>query len=166
MSGGGAWEVLVVGIGNPDRGDDGLGPAVAERLRGLAPAGVCVAECCGDVLALIDLWSKFDAVIVIDAGAANGSIGRIYRFDAAHQPLPVTMGCRSTHALGLGPAIELARSLRRLPRKFIAYVVEGSCFDMGAALSPAIAASIDSVVDRILGELAGWTAAKGAATDA
>ena len=32
-------KVLVVGIGNPDRGDDGIGPLVATRLAGRAAAG-------------------------------------------------------------------------------------------------------------------------------
>ena len=31
-----AGQVLVVGVGNPDRGDDGVGPMVARRLREFA----------------------------------------------------------------------------------------------------------------------------------
>jgi len=37
MSGSDRPLVLVVGIGNSDRGDDGVGPAVARRLRGRVP---------------------------------------------------------------------------------------------------------------------------------
>jgi hypothetical protein len=35
---------LVIGIGNPDRGDDAVGLAVAGRVRAAAPAGVTVIE--------------------------------------------------------------------------------------------------------------------------
>jgi len=49
MTGTDQLSVLVVAIGNPDRGDDGFGPAVAQRLRGRVPSTVRVLECSGDV---------------------------------------------------------------------------------------------------------------------
>jgi Ni,Fe-hydrogenase maturation factor len=47
---------LVIGIGNPDRGDDAAGLAVARNVRAAAPAGVAVIELDGDQLALLDAW--------------------------------------------------------------------------------------------------------------
>ena len=48
MSGGDQLSVLVVGIGNPDRGDDAVGPTVARRLRGRVPSGICDGPGCLD----------------------------------------------------------------------------------------------------------------------
>lgn len=145
---------LVAGIGNPDRGDDGVGPALARRLRGRTPAGVRVIECSGDILTLIEAWSGFSTVIVIDATAKLGQPGRIHRIDLTARTLPVALARGSTHALGLAEAVELARSLGRLPSHLIGYLVEGERFDIGAPLSPAVAAAVERVAQQILGKLA------------
>ena len=44
-------------------------------------------------------------------------------------------GASSTHAVGIGEAIELARTLDRLPGRLIVYAVEGHRFDAGLGLS-------------------------------
>jgi hydrogenase maturation protease len=153
MSGRARPRVLVAGIGNSDRGDDGLGPAVISRLRGEVPEGVRILECSGDVLALIQEWAGFSTVIVVDAAAPLGQAGRIHRLDLTGEPLPVAFACSSTHAFGVAEAVELARSLGRLPSHLIAYLVEGSRFDIGAPFSPAVAKAADRVAERILVEL-------------
>ena len=146
--------VLVAAVGNPDRGDDGIGPAVAGRLKGWVPNGVRVVERRGDVLSLIEEWQGFAAVILVDAAAPAGRPGRIHRLDLSCRPLPDGFANGSTHALGLGEAVELARHLQRLPRRVIAYLVEGEGFGVGEPLSPAAAAAIDPVVARICAEFA------------
>jgi hydrogenase maturation protease len=154
MSGGDPSGVLVAAIGNPDRGDDGFGPAVATRLRGRVPAGVRIIERSGDVLALIEEWNGFSAVIVVDAAAPIGRPGRVHRLDLASRPLPDGFARSSTHAFGVAEAVELARSLNRLPRHLVAYLVEGERFDIGSPLSPAVSDAADRVAERIRNELA------------
>ena len=44
---------MVLGVGNPDRGDDAAGCAVVRRLEGLLPAGVDVIERDGEGTALL-----------------------------------------------------------------------------------------------------------------
>ncbi len=160
MSGGGRTGVLVAGIGNPDRGDDGLGPAVANRLRGRVPAGVRILERNGDVLALIEEWSGCTAVVVVDAAAPLGRPGRIHRLDLTGQPLSGGLARSSTHAFGIAEAVELAGSLGRLPGQLIAYLVEGERFDIGAPLSPLVAEAVDRVAERILVELSRMSPAR------
>jgi hydrogenase maturation protease len=146
-------EIIVAAVGNPDRGDDGFGPAVADRLRGALPAGVRLVECGGDVLRLIDEWGRSDAVIVIDAAASIGHPGRVHRVDLAdRQPLAAPPRA-STHALGVAEAVELARSLGRLPGSVIVYLAEGECFDVAAPLSPPVAAAVDRVAACALAEV-------------
>ena len=70
MTGGaGNGGALVVGIGNPLRGDDGVGPAVAALLRARAHPGVQVAEVHADPIALLDLWAGRRRVVLVDACA-------------------------------------------------------------------------------------------------
>ena len=84
-------KVLVACLGNPDRGDDGLGAAVARALAGRLPDGVGLAVRSGDMLGLIDDWAGFDAVVCVDAAApmdaSLGTPGRIHRVDLARDDL-------------------------------------------------------------------------------
>ena len=63
--------------------------------------------------------------------------------------------CRmvNSHALGVAETVELARSLGRLPRCLVAYLVEGERFTTGAPLSPAVAGAVEDVAERVVLEL-------------
>jgi hydrogenase maturation protease len=153
MSGSDRPLVLVVGIGNPDRGDDGVGPAVVRRLKGRIPTSVRVLECSGDALTLLDDWVGFTAVILVDAVAPIDRPGRVHHIALANNPLPLAFSPHSTHAIGLAEAIELARCLGRLPRSITAYLVEGEQFEAGAQLSPVVASAVDDVVGAIITDI-------------
>jgi len=152
---------LVAGIGNPDRGDDGFGPTVAQRLRGRAPFTVRVVERSGDALALIEDWNGIPFVIVIDAAAAISQPGRVHRLDLTDRLLPIGLAPPSSHAFGVAETVELARSLGKLPRHLIAYLVEGEQFATGAPLSPKVANAVETVAERIVNELSAILEAKG-----
>jgi hydrogenase maturation protease len=160
---------LVVGIGNPDRGDDGVEPAIAQRVSGRVPPGVSVLELGGDVLALIESWAGIPSVIVVDAVAPIAEPGRFHRLDLAKNPLPVAFAPPSTHAFGLAETVELARSLGKLPPFLVAYLVKGEQFEPGAPLSPTVAKAVEKVVERVSQELSailGTPQAQGTAGDA
>ena len=153
MSGSDRPPVFVIGIGNPDRGDDGIGPAVARQLSGRVPPGVRVLELGGDVLALMEDWKGCSAVILVDAVAPIAEPGRIHRLDLAKSPLPVVFSPASTHAFGLAETVELARSLGRLPPFLVAYLIEGGQFEAGGPLSPMVAKAVETAVEQIALEL-------------
>jgi hydrogenase maturation protease len=161
MTGSDQPSVLVVAIGNSDRGDDGFGPSVASELRGKAPSGVRILERSGDVLALIEDWSSSPSVIIVDAMTSITKPGRVHRLDLTHSPLPIGFSPRSSHAFGVAETVELARSLGRLPPCLLAYVAEGERFETGTRLSPAVAAAVEDVAERVLGELSAIFEAKG-----
>jgi hydrogenase maturation protease len=144
---------LVVGIGNPDRGDDGFGPAVARRLNGQVSSQACIIERSGDALALIEEWSGIPFVIVIDAMAPISNPGQVHCLDLTNSSLPIGFAPRSSHAFGLAETIELARSLGRLPQCLVAYLVEGQQFATGAPMSLAVGDAVEGVAERVVGEL-------------
>jgi hydrogenase maturation protease len=144
---------LVIGIGNADRGDDAAGLAVARRVRAAtAPREVTVAELIGDQLGLLDAWDGVKEVYVIDAVCSGGAPGTVYRFDGA-QLLDARFRHRGTHTLSLADVIELARALGRLPARLTGYGIEGAAFELGAGLSPEVAAAVEAVAGRLLAEL-------------
>jgi hydrogenase maturation protease len=146
-------KVLVVGLGNPDRGDDGIGAAVAQALVGRLPPDAAVKVRRGDLLALIQDWEGFEAIVCIDAAAPMGVPGRICRVDLNSTALPRNLSFTSSHALGLPEAIELARSLQLAPRQIIVYAIEGASFDSGAPLTPAVAAAAQLAADQVVAEV-------------
>jgi len=146
---GGRGSVLVIGVGNPDRGDDGAGPRVAALLRA---QGVNAADHDGDGLALIDLWENHSAVVIVDAMVTGAAPGTVRRFDAAAGPLPREAFAVSSHAFGVAEAVETARALGRLPARIIVYGIEGESFALGAGLSDRVEQACPRVAQDILVE--------------
>lgn len=137
-------------LGSPFRGDDGVGPAVSERLRA---AGAIVLDCADEPTRLLELWDGFDTVVVVDAVRSGAPPGTFHRVDAAGGPLPRDLGLASTHAMGIADALELGRALGRAPRRVVVVGVEGASFEMGEEMSPAVAAALDPLVRAALEEL-------------
>jgi hydrogenase maturation protease len=148
-------KVLVVGIGNPDRADDGAGALVATRLAGRLPSDVTLMTRRGDILSLMQDWAGFDAVVCIDAAAPMGVPGRIDRIDAGAGELPHELSFASSHAFGLGETIALSRTLGSLPGRVIVYAVEGAAFEGGAAMTPEVRTAAAEVADQVVAEV-GW----------
>jgi hydrogenase maturation protease len=149
-------EVVVIGVGNPDRGDDGVGPEVLARLEGRVPGGVRLVRLAGaDPAGIIDAWLGAGRVVLVDAMVSGAVPGTISRFDAAAAPLPAGVRLASTHVLGAETAVEMARALGRLPARLVVYGVEGDTFTVGAGLSPAVALALSAATDRVLEEVCG-----------
>lgn len=153
--------VVVIGIGNPFRGDDGAGIEVARRLRALMPPGVEVLEQDGESTALIDAWQDGRVAYVIDAVRADGPAGEIHRIDLHRDGdgdddgggIPSTPSRDSSHALGLGDAVELARVLDRLPSRLVLIGIAGTRFDAGDTITEPVLAAIDVVVEQLAEEV-------------
>jgi hydrogenase maturation protease len=146
--------VLVAGVGNAMRRDDGAGVEVARRLRAAgAPAGVDVYAEEGEPVALLDRFAGRDAVVLVDTMRSGAPAGTIRRLDATDEALPL-VGSTSTHAIGLAASIELARTLGRLPARVVVYAVEGGCYDAGRGLSGPVAAAVPALIDAVRAEAA------------
>jgi hydrogenase maturation protease len=142
----------VIGIGNPLRGDDAVGLLAARRVRELADPEVEVMELEGEPARLIDAWQGARLAVVVDAVKSDAPGGAVMRFDATASPLPPSLSATSTHALGLGDAVEIARALDWLPERLIVFGVEGTRFQAGSDLSPAVAAAVQAVAEAVLRE--------------
>ena len=150
--------IVIIGMGNPLRRDDGIGWSVARQLEALVQPGVEVRIHRGG-LGLMDTWKGASVVVVIDAVSSGAPAGTLSRFDASTRPLPQHLGTTcSTHDFGLNEAVELARAMDQLPSRFIVIGVEGADFTPGSGLSPAVAGAIEKTVEAVLQELSPLTA--------
>jgi len=145
---------IVIGIGNPDRGDDGVGRAVARSLQGRLPPKVAIVEQDGEATSLMACFDGVRTAYLIDACASVAARpGSVQRFDVSGTPLPQGAFTLSTHGLGLAEAIELARALGQLPPRCIVYAVEAGTVEPGAPLSPPVAAAVETVGARLCAEI-------------
>ncbi|MFE1248482.1 hydrogenase maturation protease [Streptomyces sp. NPDC058735] len=150
--------IAVIGVGNEFRRDDGVGWAVAARLLERAesralPPGTVVATCDGDPGRLIGLWEGAGLAVVVDAAHAHPARpGTVHRIELDSERLarpPAT----SSHGLGLGEAVELARVLGRLPGRLVVYGVEGADDSLGTGLSPEVQAVVEPLVASVEDEI-------------
>jgi hydrogenase maturation protease len=144
---------LVIGVGNRDRGDDGVGPAIADRVADLAGASLQVATSTADPSRLMDRWSGHDSVVIVDAVVDGHPAGTITVLDAIDQPLPTDVGSVSSHGFGVAAAVELARSLGRLPARLTVVGVSADHFD-GDCLTGPVSQAVAVAATRVL-EVAG-----------
>jgi hydrogenase maturation protease len=146
--------ILVVGIGNPYRCDDGVGPLIAEHLRKHASRkGGCTSNI-KDGLSLMNLWEKYDCVYLIDAVSSGRAPGQVYRFDALTDPLPENFFTNySTHSINIPEIIALAKNLDSLPEELIIYGVEGKDFSIGTELSREVRKASAAVADYIIKDM-------------
>ena len=139
----------VVGIGTADRGDDGVGLVVADRVRALAPADVVVLPV-GAPLDLLDVFDGFPAVVVVDAVRSGAAPGAVSTTVVGEDPLPVGPASAGTHGLGVAEAVELARALGRLPARLALVGVEAAGVGTGTGLSDPVAGALDEAVAQVL----------------
>ena len=141
--------VLELGVAS----DDGVGLVVAERVRPHVPEGVEVTLCEQEASRVIDAFEGADSAVIVDAVASGGEPGELHRFDAAAAPVPARAFGSSTHAFGVGEAIELARALGKLPPAVVVIGVEGKVFAAGKGLSAPVEAAVEPAVEVVLREL-------------
>ena len=145
----GATDVaLVVGVGNPDRGDDGVGRAVAALVRGRALPGVEVAEVRADPTVLLDLWEDRHPVVLVDAVCSGASAGTLVELDLRRHRLPRT-AIASTHGFGVAEVVELGRALGRLPAALVFVGVEVGDVGLGAPISAQVLAGMTEAANRV-----------------
>jgi hydrogenase maturation protease len=106
--------VLVIGYGNPARGDDGLGPALADRLERMALPGVTVEADYQLSIEHAALAAEHDIVVFADAAAAGEAPFTFARL------APACEESFSTHAVTPGQVLGLAGScFGAVPRGYV-----------------------------------------------
>lgn len=153
----------VIGIGNPYRRDDGIGPALVSAFGPARPPGVALMIADGEPGELLDAWSGMPLAIVVDAVRSDRPVpGRIHRTaldltrpggDRPAAAIGGPAGSASTHGFGIPDAVRLAQVLDRLPRRLVVFAVEAADTGLGTGLSPAVEAALPDLVQAVLAEL-------------
>lgn len=148
-----AGSLLVIGVGNTYRCDDGVGLEVAQKLRELAPTHIKVLEHGGEGAGLMEMWRDARAVILVDATHSGAAPGTIHRINCSLHALARSMFSSSTHAFSVADAVELSRVLGQLPSLFIVFGVEGADYSDGTELTSTVRQAVPRVVEEVLAEI-------------
>ncbi len=140
---------LVVGVGNRDRGDDAVGPIVADAVRSASGGAVEVAVMEGDLSDLALRWRPDQPVIVVDAMLSGRPPGTMVVLDGLRGALGSSSGLLSSHGLGLAEAVRLAELLDRRPASLTVLAIEATAFDHFVPLSEPVAAAAALATERI-----------------
>lgn len=160
---------LVLGLGNPILGDDGVGWRVVEEIQrtvrspdfrgGRAETAEAVTtslefDCIAlGGLALMERLIGYDRAIIVDAiSTRDGVPGTVYRLTLDDLP---TRNAGSAHDASLKIALELGRRLgAALPQEVVIIGIEAaSVLDFAESLSPQVAASVGRAAAAVLAEL-------------
>lgn len=150
---------LVIGVGSPIRGDDGVGLVVADRLCRELPGENELVPFDGSGLDLLGLLARpegVDRVVLVDS-LDSGEVpqGQVVRVAIAPGS-GVDEGYASSHHVGVLEAFRLAARLGvRVPevRVYAVGIARAEGFSEG--LSPGLAARVDAIVREIRDELEG-----------
>jgi hydrogenase maturation protease len=142
----------IIGLGNELRGDDAVGLLAARRLQGVLGNRAEVVEAGVAGVELLELMEGAGAVLLIDAVRSGQAPGTIHRLDASAGAIAPELFPRSTHAIGVAEALELARTLSILPAKVIVYGIEASDTEVGQPLSLQVTHALDKVIQLVIQE--------------
>ncbi len=149
-------KTLVIGLGNPILGDDGVGWKVAEEVEGQLPwwqrDDVHVERLSLGGISLMEQLIDYDRAILIDAFAQEEAIGSVFILPLNDLPNYSAFHTTSAHDTSLQNAIELGREMgARLPDDItIVGIATHRIHDFGEELSPPVAQAVPHAVQIVI----------------
>jgi hydrogenase maturation protease len=149
--------VLILGVGNILLSDEGAGVRAVERLqeRYLLPPGLELVDGGTTGLDLLPLIEGRSHLLIVDAIASRDKRpGSVVRLDLSGSPGFFRQKI-SPHQLGLSDVFAVAEIEGTLPKHILLLGIVPQELSTGLSLSPAVAASLDAIADRLAAELQG-----------
>ncbi len=138
--------VLIIGYGNPLRGDDALGWRVTERLREVVNDSQIEILTLHQLMPeLMEQLSEVELAIFIDAGEGPRP-GEITERTVEARLAP---GAAFTHHATPEGLLAGARTLYGRAAEGVMYSIAAADFSLGAELSPAVSGRVEELVERI-----------------
>ncbi|HUV79547.1 MAG TPA: hydrogenase maturation protease [Candidatus Bathyarchaeia archaeon] len=150
-------KTLVLGIGNPILGDDGVGVHVAQELAKLIEDdAITVEDASTSGLNLLDIIPGYDKVIIIDAiRTEEGESGKIYRLRPEDFSKSVHL-TTSMHDANLPTVIEMGNKLipDEMPSEIVIFAIEVEEIDkFTEEMTEKVKEAVPKVLNLVLGEL-------------
>lgn len=147
-------ETLILGVGNPLRRDDGIGPKVIRLLSenrnsNKLPSGTDMIDGGTDGLGLIEYLKNYEKVVIIDAVEMGLAPGTIKVFTPEEAVISINTDSLSTHGFGIAELIKLAKELDINP-ELIVVGIQPEDVSYGEGLSDTVEATVDGVIEKVI----------------
>lgn len=145
-------KTLIVGLGNPILGDDGIGWRVAEAIRGSLPTAEVDCLALGG-LSLMERLVGYERAIIVDAiQTRDGQNGQVYTLPLEALPDLSAGHTTAAHDTSLQAALSLGKAMGvQLPEEVMIVAIEANrVYDFSEELSPAVEASIPAAMQAVL----------------
>jgi hydrogenase maturation protease len=151
-------ETLVLGLGNILLRDEGVGVRAVERLLGryIFPEGVQVLDGGTLGLDLLPYLQDTERLLVIDAIQARKPPGTVVRLAGQEIPAFLDASKVSPHQDGLHDLLAVAKLKGYLPEPVVFWGMQVDSLGVGLELSPTVADRLDTLVEKVIGELSQW----------
>jgi hydrogenase maturation protease len=153
-------KTLVIGLGNPILGDDGVGWKVAEEVSSVISYQSSVDGDTIEVdtaaqggLSLMERLIGYERVIIVDSmETGNSPVGSVSVFPLASLPDPMAGHSASTHDATLMTALRTAEQLGTdIPKQVDIVAIEAeNVYDFSEELSPTVAAAVPLAVLKVV----------------
>ena len=147
-------KTLILGMGSPILGDDGVGVEVANRIReNIDEESVDVVEVSASGLELLDIICGYEKLIVIDSINTEGDqVGELHRL--ACSDLDPTIRPSMRHQVNFATTLEVGRRLHMgVPEAIAIYAIgikDATIFREGC--TPEVERAIPRIVETIIEE--------------
>jgi hydrogenase maturation protease len=150
--------IVVIGCGNRNRSDDGVGSAVIAELRrrtaqadGVAgDAEMRLFDAGTDGMAVLYAARGCERLIVVDACMSGSAAGQLFEVPGVVVERPHARSY-SLHDFRWDHALYAGRAMYgdQFPRDVRVLLIEASSVELGLALSPAVAEAVPRAADKI-----------------
>ncbi len=139
-----AHTVCVVGVGNPLRGDDGVGNLVCQHLENKNLRDVDIIRVHQLDLVMAEKLSLYDVVIFVDASISGQTGTHIKAVDTETEPVSLS------HHVNIPVIAGLCKKLYSSKTRFYYCAIEATSFEPGNLISPTTWINMEKAVEEIL----------------
>jgi len=144
-----AKKTLILGVGNPFRRDDGIGPAVIQRLQAEnCLEGIDLLDGGTDGFSLLEYIKGYKHVLVIDAVDMGMTPGEMRMFSPDEAKLTIQTDALSTHGFGLAEVLGLMETLG-IENNLQIIGIQVKDMRLGEGMSPEVSAKIEDILELI-----------------
>lgn len=150
-------KTLLIGLGNPILGDDGVGWKVVEEVQKQLGSNSGIDFDCLSLggISLMEHLIGYRRVVLVDSFISNENIGSVFVYKLDEIPNYSAFHVSSAHDMTLQNAIELGKWMGAvLPTEIMVVgIATRRIIDFSEELSPAVAEAIPQAIEIVLGLL-------------
>lgn len=148
---------MVIGVGSPLMGDDGLGVVAVELLRRALGDVDAVALLDGGTwgMQLLPEIEDADRLLVLDAIYDGQAPGTVIRLEKSELPRLLFQKV-SPHQIDLREVFAVAELKGTFPRQAVALGVQPEAVELHEGLSPAVEAAVPELLEAAVAQLRSW----------